>query len=172
MPHSDIWRDAYLGSARVPISNLVPRQPRANHSPDEARLKALVRDFALAKCRNLDEDTRIVALITTEKWHSVRAGATRTEPYPLLHLPLNEKVVYQQGLHRLAAACCVLPQREQVWGVDFYDAESMWNAESLNLLLSDFNRSAAGSRSPFKRRMGTQPASSRRYYISPNPALH
>ena len=90
-------------------------------------MKKLHRIFALEGCRKADEKHRIPVLIEKAQWTAVqshRHGSDDTG-LPLLHLPQNgEKLTYLHGRHRLAAAYCVLPERDRWWGVDFYDSNS------------------------------------------------
>lgn len=119
---TSMWREAYLGSARVSLNRLRPSPYRADRTVDRKRVSALCKVFKLEGCRNYDEETRIRVVIDRQTWASYETGAGASASLSLLQIPDDCTLTYEHGLHRVAAALHFLPVNKQEWGVDVYDA--------------------------------------------------
>lgn len=114
----DTWRKAYLGSARVALSNLRPIQWEVSLNTE--RVEVLMRRFALQSCKNYDESTRLLVCIESSDWGTRRRSNIGQHSLDIVEPAGDEKFFYAQGRHRLAAASSYLTQDDCYWGVDFY----------------------------------------------------
>ncbi|EXJ72782.1 uncharacterized protein A1O5_03929 [Cladophialophora psammophila CBS 110553] len=128
MADENIWRKAYLGSARIRCDSLVPTQgPELSLNP--SKLKPLVDIFSNGRCRPFDESHRIRVLLTRDEWRTLKEGISIRElnqlALPPLELREGVRLRYLHGRHRLAACQIVMPPPDQWWGVDFYLKEQI-----------------------------------------------
>ena len=121
---SNAWRDAYLGSACLPLDKLTPSGPE--EGLDEIKVKRLLDVFVLEGCRKFDELHRLPVLLPKERWEAARDELTPASPLNSTCPHLNPPTPWTclRGKHRLAAAYCFLAPSDRWWGVDIYDISS------------------------------------------------
>jgi hypothetical protein len=139
MPHvsdattqSKTLSDAYIGSARVSLQNLVV-EDSSMCDVDRTKIRALRRLFKLDGCRRLEPQNRIPVLLCgadiLEMLRQVQLSESSLKASlpPRFNLPGSYKFKYLsgQGFHRLAAAELSLKGSERWWCVNFYRAEGL-----------------------------------------------
>ena len=120
----NVWREAYLGSACLPLDKLKPSGPEKGL--DESKVTRLLDIFVLEGCRKFDEIHRLPVLLPKERWESARNELITASPLNSTCPHLNPLTPWTclRGKHRLAAAYCFLAPSDQWWGVDIYDISS------------------------------------------------
>lgn len=130
MDDQNTWRRAYCGSAQVAFAALKPRVG-SQKSLDSEKILELYKVFSKEKkCRRLDEDTRLRAVISEEDFATYRSTFEQGGQSSLPRLRSRSPIVYIHGRSRIAAATVFLPPNEHWWGVDFYREKGELNTSS------------------------------------------
>lgn len=135
------WRRTYLGTFKVNLDQIefVPPLPR---NLDYKNMERLRQEFQKGRCRRLDAENHIPAIVARHNLNEVlgHAGILQTSfvihspvRYPLLNFGPGE-LRGLHGRHRIQAASELLPNIDRWWMVDLYlDGTVVFHVASVSL---------------------------------------